>query len=119
MIVIPSTHERRVSSGTRQRSERAHERMVWMLRRMVTGGPHCAGSGFIVAWDTYTVDDFVCAFPEAKRTLRVYITGPNSAPMLNAAAKRAEAAGWFTCQGRADLQCPGVSAPLAPGGGFG
>ena len=69
--------------------------MVWLLRRMTAFGPNSCGYGFIVAWDTETVDDFVRAFPEARRTLRVYTLGPNVSPMLNAAAKRAEKAGYI------------------------
>jgi len=78
------------------RSKRVAERVAWLLLRMVTPGMHRSGSGSITAWDTYTVDDFVRAFPEAQKTLRVYTMGPNSSPMLNATAKRAEAAGYIT-----------------------
>jgi len=75
---------------------RAHERMLWLLRRMTTVGPCRDGSGFMVAWDVETVDDFVKAFPEAEKTLKHYVMGPNSSPMLNAAAKRAKEAGYIT-----------------------
>ncbi len=71
---------------------RAHERMLWLLKRMATP---MAGD-FIVAWNTDTVDDFVRAFPEANRTLIVYMMGPNSSPMLNRAAKRARDAGYIS-----------------------
>ena len=64
-----------------------------MLRRMVD--PSIGRDGFIVAWDSYTVDDFVRAFPEAEKSLVVYLHGPNSCPMLNAAAKRARDAGYI------------------------
>lgn len=74
------------------RTGRPHERMTWLLRRMTDGHR----SGFIVAWDTDTVDAFVRDFPEAGRSLRVYTMGPNSSPMLNAAAKRAKDAGYIT-----------------------
>lgn len=73
---------------------RANDRMVWLLRRMVD--PARGSDGFITAWDTDTVDAFVKAFPEAEKTLRVYMMGPNSAPMLNTAAKRAKVAGYIT-----------------------
>lgn len=76
------------------KSERADARMTWLLRRMAD--PNRGGHCFITAWDTDTVDAFVLAFPEANKTLRVYLMGPNSSPMLNAAAKRAEAAGYVT-----------------------
>jgi ribosomal protein S10 len=74
---------------------RAHERMIWLLRYMVTVGSGRAGSGFLVAWDEATVDAFVRAFPEAEKTLRWYLMGPNSSPMLNRAAKRAERLGYL------------------------
>ena len=73
---------------------RAHERMVWVLNRMCDR-LRCR-DGFIVAWDTDTVDDFVRAFPEAEKSLIIYMMGPNSSPMLNAAAKRAKEAGYIT-----------------------
>lgn len=76
--------------------KRVHERIIWLLRRMVTPGPHSAGSGHITCWSEETVDDFVAAFPEAKKTLIVYSMGPHSSPMLNAAARRAAAAGYLT-----------------------
>lgn len=71
---------------------RAHARMMWLLKRMATKWR----DGFIVAWDIETVDEFVDAFPEANKTLRIYSMGPNSSPMLNAAAKRAKDAGYIT-----------------------
>lgn len=74
------------------RANRADERMLWLLRRMTTP----ARDGFITAWQTEDVDAFVRAFPEADKTLRVYTMGPNSSPMLNAAAKRAKEAGFIT-----------------------
>jgi hypothetical protein len=77
-------------------SKTAEERMLWLLRRMVTVGPHSGGRGFIVAWDIETVDDFVKAFPEADKTLRLYLMGPHSSPMLNRTAKRAERLGLLT-----------------------
>jgi hypothetical protein len=82
-----------MGSVVSKRSRRAHERMIWLLRRM-SDPVKC--HGFIVAWDTYTVDAFVEAFPEAERTIVYYMTGPNSSPMLNAAAKRAEKFGYIT-----------------------
>jgi hypothetical protein len=66
--------------------------MMWLLRRMVFVG----ADGFIVAWNGWDVDAFVKAFPEAEKTLRYYLIGPNSCPMLNAAAKRAKDAGYIT-----------------------
>ena len=71
--------------------KRAHERMTWLLHRMA----HWTRQGFIIAWDADTVDEFVKAFPEAEKTLVYYIIGPNSSPMLNAAAKRAKDAGYI------------------------
>lgn len=62
--------------------------MVWLLRRIVA-----TRFNGMVAWDADVVDAFVDTFPEAKKTLRVYFVGPNSSPMLNRAAKRAEARG--------------------------
>ena len=73
------------------RSIRADKRMLWLLRRMA----HFPHQGFILAWDIETVDDFVKAFPEAEKTLRYYLMGPHSSPMLNAAAKRAKNAGYI------------------------
>lgn len=72
------------------------ERVLWLLRRMVTCGRHGSGSGFITCWDSQTVDDFVAAFPEAKRTLIYYSMGPHSSPMLNRAARRARDAGYIS-----------------------
>lgn len=69
---------------------RTDQRMLWFLRRLTS----FERRGFIVAWDAYTVDDFVEAFPEATRGLRVYMVGPNSSPMLNAAANRAKSRGY-------------------------
>ena len=51
---------------------------------------------FIVAWNGWDVDAFVKAFPEAEKTLHYYLIGPNSCPMLNAAAKRARDAGYIS-----------------------
>lgn len=73
-----------------KRSKRAEERMLWLLRRMTRSGL----SG-MTAWDTETVDAFVKAFPEAEKTLRIYMMGPNSSPMLNRAAKRAKDRGYI------------------------
>lgn len=42
------------------------------------------------------MDDFVAAFPEAKRTLIYYSMGPHSSPMLNRAARRARDAGYIS-----------------------
>jgi hypothetical protein len=84
-------------------SARANGRMIWLLARMTTAGRHRDGAGFLVAWDTDTVDEFVRAFPEAAATLRVYMVGPNSSPMLNRAAKRAERRG-FVVAGRVGNQ---------------
>jgi hypothetical protein len=75
-------------------TRRTTERVLWLLRRMCE--TRHGNDGFIVAWDTYTVDDFVKAFPEAEKTLHIYFAGPNSSPMLNATAKRAEANGFVT-----------------------
>lgn len=71
---------------------RPHERMVWLLRRMMRPGQ----DGFITAWQTEDVDAFVRDFPEAKKSLIIYMMGPNSSPMLNAAAKRAKGYGYIT-----------------------
>lgn len=76
-------------------SDRANERMMWLLRYMTTVGPNRGGSGFTTAWDEWTVDAFVAAFPEAENTLVVYLMGPNSSQMLNRAAKRAEGLGYL------------------------
>jgi hypothetical protein len=70
---------------------RAAERMAWLLERIAS----IHHNGHTVAWDLKTVDDFVTRFPEADRTLRVYTMGPNSSPMLNRAAKRAEHFGYL------------------------
>lgn len=75
---------------------RPHDRMIWLLQRMTRWGPNSCAYGFIVAWDLETVDAFVSAFPEAEKTLIYYLMGPNSSPMLNAAAKRAKDAGYIT-----------------------
>lgn len=75
--------------------KRAHERVIWLLLRMTTSGPHSAGSGHITCWHEEDVDDFVAAFPEARKTLIVYSMGPHSSPMLNATARRAAAAGYL------------------------
>lgn len=73
------------------RTERADERVLWLLRRIASS---LGGQGeSLVAWDEEDVDAFVEAFPEAKRTLKVYIFGPNSSPLLNRTAKRAQARG--------------------------
>jgi len=77
------------------RSDRVDERVRWLLSRMLTVGRYSAGSGFLVAWDTDTVDAFCAAFPEALKALRWYMMGPNSSPMLNRAAKRAERLGYI------------------------
>lgn len=71
------------------RSARVKERVLWLLRLLKSHG------GFIVAWDSYTVDNFVRDFPEAEKSLRFYLIGPNSCPMLNDAAKRAKRAGFI------------------------
>lgn len=81
--------------GDSDRIRRAQERMLWLLRHMTTPSVGSSGSGFIVAWDTDTVDKFVIAFPEAKNTLVVYLMGPNSSPMLNRAAKKAHTLGYI------------------------
>lgn len=78
-----------------KRSARAEERMVWLLRRMVDRRRGMEGAGFILAWDAEDVDAFVKAFPEAEKTLIVYLMGPNSSPMLNRAAKRAKDRGFI------------------------
>lgn len=72
---------------------RAEQRMLWLLRKMTA--PLRRGLDSMVAWDEDVVDDFVDAFPEATRTLKVYTMGPNSCPMLNRAAKRAKDAGYL------------------------
>lgn len=69
--------------------------MIWLLRLMTTVSRFSGGYGFIVAWETDIVDEFVRTFPEARRTLRVYTLGPNVSPMLSRAAKRAEKAGYL------------------------
>lgn len=71
------------------------ERVLWLLRRMVTRGRHGCGSGFITCWDPQTVDDFVAAFPEAQKTLIKYSMGAHSSPLLNATARRAAGAGYL------------------------
>lgn len=81
-----------VTRGVANRPGRAHERMLWLLRRMATP----ERGGVIVAWQEKDVDAFVRAFPEAEKALVIYSMGPNSSPMLNAAAKRAKAAGYVT-----------------------
>jgi hypothetical protein len=65
--------------------------MHWLLVRMI--GLFYPGG--MSAWDEETVDEFVKAFPEAKRTLRYYLMGPNSSPMLNRAAARAMSRGYI------------------------
>jgi hypothetical protein len=75
-------------------SKRAHERMCWLLDRM-DSKVHSGGHGFAVAWDEDLVDDFLSAFPEAKKTMTVYTIGAPSVPMLNRAAKRAERLGYL------------------------
>lgn len=67
---------------------RPEQRMHWVLRRCID--PTHGGRGGIIAWDADTVDDFVAAFPEAEKALRVYRMRPNSSPMLNRAAKLAK-----------------------------
>jgi len=69
---------------------RAHERMLWLLERI--SRLSCKGTA---AWDEKMVDAFVEAFPEALKTLRIYTMGPNSSPMLNRAARRAERLGYL------------------------
>lgn len=71
---------------------RADERMMWLLDLLASPYQH----GHIVAWDDVTVDDFVEAFPEAERTLKIFTLGPNVSPMLNRAAKRAKDRGYIT-----------------------
>lgn len=64
--------------------------MIWLLRRFAA--KHYLGG---VAWDEEDVDDFVEAFPEAEKSLRVYTMGPNGSPMLNRAARRARDLGYL------------------------
>lgn len=66
------------------------DRMLWLLQTI-----KATRFDGIVAWDADTVDDFVDAFPESSRTLIVYTQGPNSCPMLNAAAIRARDLGYL------------------------
>ena len=73
---------------------KADERMMWLLRIMVD--PRRCRRGHILAWDEDVVDEFVRAFPEAEKTLVVYMMGSNSSPMLNRAAKRAKTLGYIT-----------------------
>lgn len=73
------------------RSQRADERMTWLLLQMNEGHRR----GFIIAWDEDFVDAFVDAFPEAEKSQKYYLIGANSVPMLNAAAKRAHNRGFI------------------------
>lgn len=73
------------------RSNRADERMYWILEEILR---HKHNG--IVAWDADVVDAFCDDFPEAEKTLVVYTQGPNSCPMLNAAANRAKDRGYLT-----------------------
>lgn len=70
-------------------SARADERMWWLLLKMSSQW------GFVCCWDEDLVDEFVNAFPEAKKTLIVYLMGNNVSPMLNRAAKRARDLGYI------------------------
>jgi hypothetical protein len=72
--------------------KRTEQRMLWMMVRMT--GLH--GLGGCVAWDEDFVDAFVEAFPEAQRSLRVYLLGANSSPMLNRAAAMARDRGFLS-----------------------
>jgi hypothetical protein len=72
-----------------RKRERVKQRVVWLLRLLEKQ------RGFLVAWDAEMVDAFVEAFPEAEKSLRVYLMGPNSSPMLNDAARRARLAGFI------------------------
>lgn len=67
--------------------QRVRERVLWLLRFLESHHDFC------VAWDEETVDDFVKEFPEAQKSLRYYMIGPNSSPMLNDAAGRAKRLG--------------------------
>lgn len=74
-----------------QGMSRAEQRMRWLLRHI-----HGMTYKATVAWEEETVDLFVETFPEALKTLRVYILGPNSSPMLNRAATRARDRGYLS-----------------------
>lgn len=73
---------------------RTELRMFWVMKRSTKWRRN--GTGFIVAWDEDVVDEFVDTFPEAEKSLKVYTLGPNSCPMLNAAANRARSLGYFS-----------------------
>lgn len=72
-----------------KKRERVRKRVLWLLRLLERQ------HGFAVAWDEETVDKFVEAFPEAEKSLKVYLMGANSCPMLNDAARRARVAGFI------------------------
>lgn len=71
--------------------KRSKERLEWLLK-------YIAATRFdgIIAWDADTVDDFVEAFPESKKTLLIYTLGPNSCPMLNRTAILARDLGYLS-----------------------
>lgn len=67
--------------------QRTVERIVWLLRYLKSR------DGFCVAWDAEAVDKFVREFPEAENSLRYYLMGPHSSPMLNDTAAKAKRLG--------------------------
>src|SRR4051812_19828678 len=75
--------------GEEVNSGRVQQRILWLLRYLERQ------DGFCVAWDEEAVDAFVKAFPETNKTLRIYLMGANSSPMLNDTAKRAKLAGYI------------------------
>ena len=78
------------SHATCRAADRVHERVLWLIKLMAEPSRR----RFMVAWSAETVDAFVKAFPEAERSLRYYMFGPNSSPMLNRAAQRAKRLGF-------------------------
>lgn len=73
-----------------ERTKKANLRMLWLLRKVIASPYGC-----VIAWEDTLVDDFVEAFPEAKKTLQVYLMGADVCPTLNRTAVRARDAGFL------------------------
>lgn len=71
-------------------ASRAEQRMIWLLNYM-----RDKTRGFQAAWDEELMEEFLKAFPEANKTLKVYTIGPMSCPMLDRAARRAHKEGYL------------------------
>lgn len=70
--------------------KRTTQRMNWVLQWL--SNTSYKGE---CAWEVETVDMFVEAFPEAKKSLKYYMMGANSCPMLNQAAGKAHKLGYL------------------------